>query len=179
LNALVQKPEIKKMFCPETQEQRDLGRILIMSDAAHSVGAMYKGKRTGSLTDLTVFSFDAVKNINTAEGGAVCLNLQAHFDDDEWYKKFNMKSLNGQSKDALAKTQIGNWRYDVLEPGYKCNMMDIQAVIGLVELERYEESLTRRKAIFDFYTNGFKEKNWAIIPAYKNQEKESSYHLPN
>lgn len=177
LNALVKKPEITKMFCPETQEQRDLGRILIMSDAAHSVGAIYKGKRTGSLTDISIFSFHAVKNLTTAEGGAICFNLPAPFDVEELYKKFNMKSLHGQSKDALAKTQVGNWRYDVLEPGYKCNMMDIQAAIGLVELDRYEDSLKRRRAIFEYYTNGFKDKNWAIIPSYHNQEKESSYHL--
>jgi dTDP-4-amino-4,6-dideoxygalactose transaminase len=177
LNDLVRKPEIIKMFCPETEEQKQLGRILIMSDAAHSVGALYGGKRTGSLTDITVFSFHAVKNLTTAEGGAVCFNLPAPFDAEELYKKFNMKSLHGQSKDALAKTQIGNWKYDVLEPGYKCNMMDIQAVIGLVELDRYEESLERRRNIFDFYTQGFKSENWAIIPPYKDELKESSYHL--
>ena len=177
LNALVRKPEIAKMFCPETEEQKQLGRILIMSDAAHSVGATYKGKKTGSLTDITVFSFHAVKNLTTSEGGAICFNLPAPFDVEELYKKFNIKSLHGQSKDALAKTQVGNWRYDVLEPGYKCNMMDIQAVIGLVELERYQESLERRKEIFEFYTQGFSNKAWAIIPPYKNEEKESSYHL--
>ncbi|MBI3135928.1 MAG: DegT/DnrJ/EryC1/StrS aminotransferase family protein [Bacteroidetes bacterium] len=177
INNLVNEPEIKKMFQPGSAEQQQLGRILVMSDAAHSIGAQYQGKRHGSTTDVSVFSFHAVKNLTTAEGGAVCLNLPAGFDCDAIYANLNMKSLHGQSKDALAKTQVGAWRYDVLEPGYKCNMMDIQAAIGLVELERYEENLERRRAIFEFYTNAFKNKSWALLPAYKNDQKESSYHL--
>ena len=118
-----------------------------------------------------------MKNLTTAEGGAVCFNLPNGFDSDELYKEFNIRSLHGQSKDALAKTQIGNWRYDVLEPGYKCNMMDIQAAIGLVELGRYESSLTRRKQIFKYYKDALSLHDWAIIPEYKNDQRESSYHL--
>ena len=95
-----------------------------------------------------VFSFHAVKNLTTAEGGAVCLNLPDDFDVEAIYKDLNMKSLHGQSKDALAKTQLGNWRYDIVEPGYKCNMTDISAAIGLVELERYQSNLDRRKTYF-------------------------------
>jgi dTDP-4-amino-4,6-dideoxygalactose transaminase len=144
INEMVASDEIRNTFVPETPEQEMLGRILVMSDAAHSIGAWYEGKRTGSLTDVTVFSFHAVKNLTTSEGGAVCLNLPEPFDCDQIYKNLNMKSLHGQSKDALAKTQVGNWRYDVVEPGYKCNMMDIQAAIGLVELDRYQETLERR-----------------------------------
>jgi len=177
INAMVKSDEVKKLFQPRTKEQETLGRILVMADAAHSVGSSYKGKKHGSVTDVTVFSFHAVKNLTTAEGGAVCLNLSEPFDCDAIYSNLNMKSLHGQSKDALAKSQVGAWRYDVMEPGYKCNMMDIQAAIGLVELERYEENLSRRKVIFDFYTKAFKDKSWAIIPSYKNEEKESSYHL--
>ncbi|MCB9224291.1 MAG: DegT/DnrJ/EryC1/StrS family aminotransferase [Crocinitomicaceae bacterium] len=177
INEMVNDEEVKKIFKPETPEQKMLGRILVMSDAAHSIGAWYEGERTGSLTDVTVFSFHAVKNLTTAEGGAVCLNLPEPFDCEEIYKTLNMKSLHGQSKDALAKTQIGNWRYDVLEPGFKCNMMDIQAAIGLVELERYQETLDRRAEIFDFYTAAFVDKAWAILPDYHNAQKESSYHL--
>lgn len=177
INELVKSTEVKKQFQPRTKEQETLGRILVMSDAAHSVGAMYKGQRHGSITDVTVFSFHAVKNLTTAEGGGVCMNLPEPFDHDAIYANLNMKSLHGQSKDALAKTQVGAWRYDVMEPGYKCNMMDIQAALGMVELERYEENLQRRKLIFDFYTKAFKDKSWAIIPSYKNDEKESSYHL--
>jgi dTDP-4-amino-4,6-dideoxygalactose transaminase len=177
INALVQLPEIKAMFDARTDEQKKLGRILVMSDAAHSVGALYKNKRHGAATDVTVFSFHAVKNLTTAEGGGVCLNLPEPFDCEAIYASLNIKSLHGQNKDALAKTQIGNWRYDVIEPGYKCNMMDLQAAIGLVELERYQENLDRRKIIFDLYTKAFQSKRWAILPVYKDQQRESSYHL--
>jgi len=177
INALVERPDVKKVFNPETEIQKKLGRILILSDAAHSIGAEYKGKKTGSLTDITVFSFHAVKNLTTSEGGAVCFNLPDQFDCEEIYKAFNIKSLHGQSKDALAKTKVGNWRYDVLEPGYKCNMMDIQAVIGLVELDRYQSNLDRRTEVFDFYTSHFEKENWAIIPPYKDEERLSSFHL--
>ena len=177
INDLVKSKEVKSLFVPETLEQTQLGRILILSDAAHSIGATYNGKTTGQLCDVSVFSFHAVKNLTTAEGGAVCFNLPEPFDCEEIYKAFNIRSLHGQSKDALAKTQVGNWRYDVLEPGYKCNMMDLQAVIGLVELERYDSNLQRRKEIFDFYTTRLASQPWAIIPLYKNDQAESSYHL--
>ncbi|MBL7897216.1 MAG: DegT/DnrJ/EryC1/StrS aminotransferase family protein [Crocinitomicaceae bacterium] len=177
IKKLVNENDVKKLFSPSTDEQKKLGRILIMSDAAHSVGALYNNKRHGTAADVTVFSFHAVKNLTTAEGGGVCMNLPEGFDHDQIYAALNMKSLHGQSKDALAKTQVGNWRYDVLEPGYKCNMMDLQAAIGLIELERYQENLDRRKKIFDLYTNGFKNKSWALLPDYKNDQKESSYHL--
>ncbi len=179
LNALVNEADIKANFNPNSEEQKQLGRILVMADAAHSVGAKYQGKMNGSVTDVAVFSFHAVKNLTTAEGGAVCLNLPEQFDVDEIYKALNIKSLHGQSKDALAKVKAGggNWRYDVVEPGYKCNMMDIQAAIGLVELDRYDSNLARRKEIFDFYTKAFQNQSWAIQPAFLNDEKESSYHL--
>ena len=177
INALVNEDAVKSQFKANTEEQKKLGRILVMSDAAHSIGAKYEGKRTGSLTDVTVFSFHAVKNLTTSEGGAVCFNLPEPFDCEEVYKKFNIKSLHGQSKDALAKTQVGNWRYDVLEPGYKCNMMDIQAAIGLVELERYDETLKRRAEIINFYADQLSQHDWALIPDFKDEQKESSYHL--
>ena len=177
INELVNRPTIQKMFTAKTKEQDQLSRILILSDAAHSFGAVMNGKKTGALTDVSVFSFHAVKNLTTSEGGAVCLNLPKEFDVDEIYQVLNMKSLHGQSKDALAKTQVGNWRYDVVEPGYKCNMTDLSAAIGLVELDRYQSNLDRRKNIFNQYVNGFKDKPWAIIPAYKTTDKETSYHL--
>lgn len=177
INEMVKKDEINQMFQPTHPNQEKLGRILVMSDAAHSIGASIDGKMTGSLTDVTVFSFHAVKNLTTSEGGAVCFNLPEPFDCEEIYKEFNIKSLHGQSKDALAKTQVGAWRYDVIEPGYKCNMMDIQAAIGSVELERYPETLERRKEIFAFYDAHFNHKEWAILPPSKDESKESSYHL--
>jgi dTDP-4-amino-4,6-dideoxygalactose transaminase len=178
LNALVREPETVKLFIPATPEQVQLGRILILSDAAHSIGAVYKGRKAGNLTDITVYSFHAVKNLTTAEGGAICLNLPSPFDHDDIYRALNAKSLHGQTKDALAKTQIGNWRYDIIEPGYKCNMTDIQASIGLVELERYDnDMLVRRKAIFDRYSAGFRKYSWAEVPLYSNSERTSSYHV--
>lgn len=179
IHKLIEDPHVKMLFSPRNEEQKQLGRILVMADAAHSIGSTYKGKMHGSVTDVTVFSFHAVKNLTTAEGGAVCMNLPAAFDVEEIYASLNRKSLHGQSKDALAKMKAGggNWRYDVIEPGYKCNMMDIQAAIGLVELGRYESNLTRRKEIFARYQAGFENKTWAICPIYKTADKESSYHL--
>jgi dTDP-4-amino-4,6-dideoxygalactose transaminase len=178
LNQLVNKENNKKRFTPRTEIQKKLGRILILSDAAHSIGAIYKGKRTGSLTDITVFSFHAVKNLTTAEGGAICLNLPSQFNLEELYRHLCIKALHGQSKDALAKTEIGNWRYDVCEAGYKCNMTDILAAIGLVELERYEnDMLVKRKHIFDKYTAAFSQDDRFEVPVYETETKTSSYHL--
>jgi dTDP-4-amino-4,6-dideoxygalactose transaminase len=176
--ALYQLIEQKKhLFELNSPEQAQLGRILIAADAAHSFGALYNTQRVGSLADVTVFSFHAVKNLTTAEGGAITFNLPEGFDHEAIYKTFNMKILHGQSKDALAKTQKGAWRYDVLEPGYKCNMTDIQAAIGLIELGRYQENLDRRRAIFAAYDNAFSTYNWAQIPVYQDEQKTSSYHL--
>ena len=178
LNQLVNQKEIKQKFTPQTLEQKTLGRILILSDAAHSIGATYKGKRTGALTDITVFSFHAVKNLTTAEGGTICLNLPAPFQNEELYKHLCVKALHGQSKDALTKTQIGNWRYDVCEAGYKCNMTDILAAIGLVELERYEnDMLIKRKHIFDTYSEAFLKDERFEVPVYETDIKTSSYHV--
>lgn len=167
----------KSIFKAKNDNERKLGRILIAADAAHSFGAKYDGKRSGCLADITCFSFHAVKNLTTAEGGAVCFNLPNTFDHEEIYKEFCIKILHGQSKDALAKTVKGAWRYDVLEPGFKCNMTDLQAAIGLVELERYEENLERRKQIFEAYDAAFKPENWAITPVYKSDNRETCYHL--
>ena len=177
LMALINEPEIKEMFSGGSDFQNELGRILLISDSAHSFGAMYHGKRSGSLADISSFSFHAVKNLTTAEGGALCFNLPKQFNHDEIYSEMCTKILHGQNKDALAKTKKGNWRYDVEEPGYKCNMTDLQAAIGLIELERYQENLDRRKVIFDAYAAGFKTESWAIQPLYETADKRSSYHL--
>lgn len=178
LNELVASLEIKQLFQPKTENQKLLGRIMILSDAAHSFGAWYNGKHTGALTDVSVFSFHAVKNLTTAEGGAVALNLPEPFDNDEVYKYLCVKTLHGQNKDALAKTIPGNWRYDIVEAGYKMNMTDIMASIGLVELSRYDaETLPKRKEIYDYYSTQLKKYNWAIIPEYETSEKTSSYHV--
>ena len=168
----------KPMFNPRGDVQSKLGRIALISDAAHSIGARYDGDMLGGQADALVFSFHAVKNLTTAEGGAVCMNWPEGFDNDEIYRWLNTRSLHGQSKDALAKTQIGAWEYDVLEAGWKCNMTDIQAAIGLVELERYEsETLPKRKDIVQSYQSAFANKEWAITPVVEDMKRETSYHL--
>lgn len=174
---LVNEQSIQNQFHPSSKNQQKLNRILVISDAAHSFGALYKGKRAGSLTDVSTFSFHAVKNLTTAEGGAICFNLPDSFDHDAIYKEFCTLILHGQNKDALAKTQKGNWRYDVEEPGFKCNMTDLQAAIGLVELGRYQENLDRRKSIFEQYDAAFQTETWALTPVHTTSEKETCYHL--
>ena len=174
----VQQPSVRQKFQPNNPIQEKLGRILILSDAAHSLGAQYKGKKTGALTDITVFSFHAVKNLTTAEGGAICLNLPDSFNPEELYHDFCVSSLHGQSKDAFTKTQAGNWHYDVCSIGYKCNMTDIAAAMGLVELARYDQLvLPRRKKIFDAYYQAFKDDRRFRMPVYETAEKKSSYHV--
>lgn len=175
--ALVNESAIKALFQPNSDYQQQLGRILIAADAAHSFGATYNGKRSGSIADVSCFSFHAVKNLTTAEGGTMSINLPDGFDHEEIYKELCIKILHGQSKDALAKAQKGNWRYDVVEPGYKCNMTDIQAAIGLVELDRFQENLDRRKAICLAYNAGFENDSWALLPKMKDEKRETCYHL--
>lgn len=169
--------ENQTSFVANSTRQHQLGRILLIADAAHSFGALYKGKQAAVAADIATFSFHAVKNLTTAEGGALCFNLPDGFDHDAIYAEMCTKILHGQNKDALAKTQKGNWKYDVEEPGFKCNMTDLQAAIGLVELERYEENLQRRKVIFERYSQGFASHDWAILPLYETKEKTTSYHL--
>ncbi len=178
INKLVNQQDIVDLFSANSEHQKTLGRILVLSDAAHSLGAEYKGRKTGSLTDITVFSFHAVKNLTTAEGGAIAFNLAAPFDNENIYKEFNTMSLHGQSKDALAKTQKGAWRYDVVEPGYKGNMTDIQASLGLVALKYYDiDNLPRRKSIMTKYAEAFASKYWAQLPILTDENRTTSYHL--
>lgn len=178
INNLVRSDEVVKLFKANSKNQQKLGRILVMSDAAHSFGAEYQGKRVGALTDIAVFSFHAVKNLTTAEGGAIALNLPDDFDNDEVYKYLNTFSLHGQSKDALAKTKKGAWKYDIIEPAYKGNMTDIQASLGLVALKNYDtETLKKRKYIFDKYSSAFVKYQWAQIPVYQDNIRKSSCHV--
>ncbi len=178
LNDLVKREDVRKKFQAVSEEQKKLGRILILSDAAHSFGALYYGTKAGSLTDVSVFSFHAVKNLTTAEGGAIALNLPAPFNNNEIYDLLRVWSLHGQTKDALSKTKAGAWEYDVITAGFKCNMTDIQAAIGLVELARYDdENLPARKNIFDHYTKTLAPYEWAQLPVYETEYKITSYHL--
>lgn len=170
--------EKRELFTPNTERQNKLGRILVLNDAAHSFGAMYKGQRVGNQCDFTVFSFHAVKNLTTAEGGGIAINMPLPYNNAELYAELNTYSLHGQNKDALAKTQKGSWEYDVIDAGYKCNMTDILASIGLVELSRYnDDTLVYRKSIVNQYDQEFSKYDWAIIPTSKDEKRESSYHL--
>jgi len=178
LMAIVNDPQIRKAFNPTTDEQSKLGRILILADSAHAIGAEYKGKKLGSVTDLAVFSFHAVKNLSTAEGGAICMNLPKPFDNKAIYSELCIKSLHGQNKDALAKTQKGNWKYDIVEPGYKYNMTDIHASLGLVELRNYEsDTLPIRTKICERYSELLSKYDWAELPTFNDDTRKSSYHL--
>jgi dTDP-4-amino-4,6-dideoxygalactose transaminase len=178
INALVNEPQYIDMFDARTAIQKTLGRVLILSDSAHAIGAKYNGKMSGSFTDVSVFSFHAVKNITTAEGGAIALNLPPQFNNEEIYQYLTIKANHGQSKNAMAKLQPGAWKYDIVEAGYKFNMTDIVASIGLVELERYEsDALMRRKEIIAHYKQLLSGYSWAKLPVMKSDKKESSYHL--
>ena len=143
----------KELFKANNELQALFNRIIVMADAAHAFGATRKGMNCGQVADFTCFSFHAVKNVTTAEGGAVVWRNDLELDDDEMYKQFMLYSLHGQSKDALAKTQKGAWEYDIVYPAYKCNMTDIMAGIGLVQLGRYEGLLARRREIIEMYDN--------------------------
>lgn len=175
---IVNDNEVKKKFRPSGETQEKLGRIFIMADSAHSIGAEYKNKKSGSLCDATVFSFHAVKNVTTAEGGAICINLPEQFDNGELYKWLRLLSLNGQTKDAFTKSQGGNWRYDIIYPGFKINLNDLCAAVGLAQIRKYcHNLLLKRKYIFERYNDAFGKKEWAILPPAKNENKESSYHV--
>lgn len=178
INTLVRDQAIAKLFNPSSENQEMLGRILVLSDAAHSFGALYNGNRSGSLTDISVFSFHAVKNLTTAEGGAVALNLPEPFNNQSVYDYLCIFSLHGQNKDALAKMQRGNWKYDIIEAGYKCNMTDLTAAIGLVELARYDDDmLVKRKHICNSYVKMFRDDPRIRLPLLKSEQAETSYHL--
>ena len=145
----------KSLFKPNNRLQEKIGRVIVMADAAHSLGAVYKGKPSGSIADFTCFSFHAVKNFTVAEGGSVTWNRALGLDDDEIYREFQLLSLHGQSKDALSKTKLGSWEYDIVAPNYKCNLTDIASGIGLAQLKRYPSLLKRRFEIVERYNKGF------------------------
>ena len=165
----------KHMFKASNDIQKTLGRVAICTDAAHAFGAKWHGRMVGSIADMSSFSFHAVKNLTTAEGGALTWNIPG-IDDEELYHQAQLYSLHGQSKDALAKTQLGAWEYDIVGPWYKCNMTDIMAGIGLAQLTRYEEMLERRKEIIGKYDAAFKPLGIQVLQHYTD-EHQSSGHL--
>tara|TARA_B100000768_G_scaffold73384_1_gene70319 strand:- start:2007 stop:3218 length:1212 start_codon:yes stop_codon:yes gene_type:complete len=166
------------LFIPKNDNEKKLNRILLFSDAAHSLGATINERPAAVYSDVSCFSFHAVKNLTTAEGGALGFNLPENFDSEQLYNDLNIYSLHGQTKDALSKTNSGSWKYDIIHAGYKCNMTDLQGAIGQIELDRYEsETLVKRKSICNSYHDGFKEEAWYIEPPMITKTKETSYHL--
>ena len=165
----------KHLFKADNEYQKALGRILVMADSAHGFGSEYKGKKSGSVADFTSFSFHAVKNLTTAEGGALTWNQLDGIDDDAIYKQFMLLSLHGQSKDALAKTQLGAWEYDIVSPAYKCNMTDIMAAIGLAQLDRYEAMLEKRKAFLETYEKELSACGFDVLIHYDDTIKSSGH----
>lgn len=151
--------------------------IVLISDSAHSFGSTYKGEKVGGQFDFHVFSYHAVKNLTTAEGGAITFNNNNFKGKEDLYKEFKYTSLHGQTKDALSKMQAGAWKYDIITDGFKCNMTDIMAAIGLVQLERYDDMLKKRSELFDVYNKILGGKDWAILPFTKENGTESCYHL--
>ncbi len=168
---------VRANFKPTNPIQMALGRPLFLSDAAHSFGAQWRNTPVGTQADITGFSFHAVKNLTTAEGGALSFSLPTELDLEKTTAWFRAMSLHGQSKSALEKTQSGTWQYDVVEAGYKCNMTDIQAAIGRCQLKKYPEHLARRKAIATRYTQALTPSSWCQLPILEDTFRESAYHL--
>lgn len=166
----------KELFKPNNDIQKAIGRVAICADAAHSFGATWKNKKVGSIADFTSFSFHAVKNLTTAEGGALTWREISGINDEDIYNQVQLYSLHGQNKDALAKTKLGAWEYDIKGPWYKCNMTDVHAGIGLAQLSRYEEILKRRKEIISRYDNAFRPLGIKTLNHYTD-EHQSSGHL--
>lgn len=156
-------------FIPHNERQEALGRIALVADGAHALGATRNGRHAGEIADMTTFSFHAVKNFTTAEGGALAWR-RGLFDDEELYRDVMLMSLHGQTKDALSKTKAGAWEYDIAFPGWKCNMTDIQAALGLAQLRRYPEMLARRRAIVHAYQKGLADLPLSILSHYENAD---------
>lgn len=178
LKAIIESPAIHDQFVPTSENQVKLGRILLISDAAHSIGSTYDNQQAARKSDVTIFSFHAVKNITTAEGGCICLNLPSQFSPQQEYNYLKMYTLNGQNKDALAKSKGGGWRYDVTFPGMKINMPDICAAIGLAQIRKYWQTiLPARKIIAKLYIQGLVDQPWFVAPPLIDENRESCYHL--
>ena len=165
----------RSLFHPANELQEKFGRVIVVADAAHAFGAERKGKKCGQAADFTSFSFHAVKNLTTAEGGAVTWRPIEGVDDDDIYKKYMLFSLHGQSKDALAKTQLGAWEYDVVAPYFKCNMTDIMASIGLVQLKRYDALLARRREIIEMYDKALENLPVSVLNHFDTDHKSSGH----
>ena len=168
----------RSLFKPSTPIQDIYNRVIVVADGAHSFGAKRNYQMSGTLADFTAFSFHAVKNLTTGEGGAVTWRKHSDLNSDELYKQYMLLSLHGQSKDALAKTQLGSWEYDIIGPYFKCNMTDIMASIGLAQLKRYSSILKRRRQIIEFYDRELADQRVSVLQHYSDKDKfSSSGHL--
>ncbi len=165
----------KNIFKPKNKIQEAMGRVAVVADGAHSFGAEKDGKKAGSVADFTNFSFHTVKNLTTAEGGAAVWRNIDGIDNEEIYKQYMLLSLHGQSKDALAKSQIGAWEYDIVAPNYKCNMTDVHAAIGLAQFERYPEILAKREKFIKMYDEGLKDLDIDVLNHYSDTHKSSGH----
>lgn len=166
----------RSIFKPNNKIQKAIGRVIVLADTAHALGAKYKGRMVGSVADFSSFSFHAVKNLTTAEGGALTWNSIPGVSDVEIYHQFQLLSLHGQSKDALSKTKLGSWEYDIVGPWYKCNMTDVLASIGLAQLKRYPSILKRREDIVQEYNQAFSKLDVSLLK-HLGEQKHSSCHL--
>ena len=166
----------KHLFSPVNDIQKAYGRVIVLADAAHAFGAKWHGKMCGEIADFTSFSFHAVKNLTTAEGGALTWRNHDGVDNESLYKQFQLLSLHGQNKDALAKTRLGAWEYDIVAPYYKCNMTDVMAGIGLAQLKRYPEMLYRRRQIIERYNEGLRGCDVQVLDHF-GDDHSSSGHL--
>ncbi len=174
---LVRYKEIIEKFTPSSDVQKKLGRILVLNDAAHSLGAKYFNKNIGTECDVTIFSLHAVKNVTTAEGGVICLNMPDVFDNVKLYSELRIMTLNCQTKDAFSKSKAGGWRYDIVGLGMKINLADVNAAIGLAQIRKYDILLSKRKEIAAKYRKAFSEYDWVVLPHQISDVKESSYHI--
>lgn len=178
INALFNSQEVKDQFQPSTDVQEKFGRPIVIADAAHSIGATYNNKPAVQSPDISIISMHSVKNITTAEGGIICLNLPKPFSNEEVYIWMKLNTMNGQDKDAFAKKRNGSWRYDIVTDGLKANLTDLCASIGLVQLRKYHDyMLPERRRVYNHYSSFFMNKDWAIVPIGDEDNRSSTHYL--
>ena len=178
INAIFNSEEVKKNFQAANEVQAQFGRPVVIADAAHSIGAIYKDKPAVQSVDMSIISMHSVKNVTTAEGGIICLNLPQPFSNEEVYKWMKLNTMNGQDRDAFAKKKSGSWRYDIVTDGLKANLTDVCAAIGLVQLRKYHDfMLPERTRVYEHYSAFFKDKDWAILPIGLEAERSSTHYL--
>lgn len=178
INNIVNSDEVKKQFIPANEVQEKLGRPIVIADAAHSIGAIYNNKPAVQFADISIISLHAVKNITSAEGGIICLNLPTPFSNEEEYKWMKLNTMSGQNKDALAKKNMGSWRYDIITDGLKANLTDVCAAIALTQLKKYQDyMLPERVRVYEHYNTFFKNKEWAILPPGIEEDRKTSHYL--